>query len=256
MRSLWAGFLSMLELHQLTKHFGGVKAVDSVSLTINDGVVHGLIGPNGAGKTTLINLISGLLVHSSGTLKLDGQPIDDLEAHERARIGLARTFQNLRIYPNLTVEQNIAVAASAAVNARSAAATASASTIDIVQEAMNRFDLHDKRNLQASVLSYGHMRRLEIVRALALKPSVLMLDEPAAGMNQQETEDLKNGLDWIRNTSRCAILVIDHDLRFIMSVCEKITVMSMGKVLMTGLPSEVSADPRVVAAYLGETSTD
>ncbi|MFT4727193.1 MAG: branched-chain amino acid transport system ATP-binding protein [Granulosicoccus sp.] len=246
----------MLELHQLTKHFGGVKAVDSVSLTINDGVVHGLIGPNGAGKTTLINLISGLLVHSSGTLKLDGQPIDDLEAHERARIGLARTFQNLRIYPNLTVEQNIAVAASAAVNARSAAATASASTIDIVQEAMNRFDLHDKRNLQASVLSYGHMRRLEIVRALALKPSVLMLDEPAAGMNQQETEDLKNGLDWIRNTSRCAILVIDHDLRFIMSVCEKITVMSMGKVLMTGLPSEVSADPRVVAAYLGETSTD
>lgn len=243
----------MLELHQLTKHFGGVKAVDSVSLTVDDGVVHGLIGPNGAGKTTLINLISGLLVHSSGTLKLDGQSIDRLEAHERARIGLARTFQNLRIYPNLTVEQNIAVAASASRSAGSATASANS---DIVQEAMNRFDLHDKRALQASVLSYGHMRRLEIVRALALKPSVLMLDEPAAGMNQQETEDLKNGLDWIRNTCRCAILVIDHDLRFIMSVCERITVMSMGKVLMTGLPSEVSTDPRVVAAYLGETATE
>ncbi len=238
----------MLELTDLSKRFGGVKAVDQVSLTIDEGVVHGLIGPNGAGKTTLINLISGLLKASGGQLTLRGKSIDSLEAHQRARAGLARTFQNLRVYPNLTVSQNISVAASA-----SASRTAGDHG-KVIREAIRRFDLEDKQHLPASVLSYGHMRRLEIVRALALSPSVLMLDEPAAGMNQQETEALVSGLEWIRDNHGCAILVIDHDLRFIMRVCEKITVMSMGRVLTTGLPEEVSADPRVIAAYLGDSA--
>ncbi|OED37272.1 ABC transporter ATP-binding protein [Chromatiales bacterium (ex Bugula neritina AB1)] len=238
----------MLELTELSKHFGGVKAVDQVSLTIEKGVVHGLIGPNGAGKTTLINLISGLLKASGGNLSLNGKLINSMEAHQRAKAGLARTFQNLRIYRNLTVAQNISVAASAAETSNGN------NHATIIDEAIQRFDLNDKQHLQASVLSYGHMRRLEIVRALALSPRVLMLDEPAAGMNQQETEELIGGLEWIRDNHGCAILVIDHDLRFIMSVCERITVMSMGKVLTTGLPQEVSADPRVVAAYLGENA--
>jgi len=235
----------MLSLQSISRDFGGVRAVDNVSLEVESGVVHGLIGPNGAGKTTLLNLISGLLRLSSGSIKLDGGGIDHLEVHDRAKSGIARTFQNLRIYPNLTVQQNIAVAASS-VHKRQRTHTG------LVSEAINRFDLADKLNQLASVLSYGHMRRLEIVRALALSPKGLMLDEPAAGMNQQETTDLVEGLQWIRQNHGSAILVIDHDLRFIMSVCDHITVMNMGTVLMTGPPSEVSTDPRVVAAYLGE----
>lgn len=232
----------MLELDQLSKHFGGVKAVDTVTMRVAADSVHGLIGPNGAGKTTLINLISGLLKHSHGSIQLDGQNIGTLSAHQRAQAGVGRTFQNLRVYPNLTVEQNIEVAAST-ISHRSDAQMAQA----IVQ-----FDLDDKRRLYASELSYGHMRRLEIVRALALAPLVLMLDEPAAGMNQAETEDLIQGLRWVKENHACAMLVIDHDLRFIMSVCDQITVMSMGTVLTTGAPAEVAADPKVIAAYLGE----
>lgn len=240
----------MLELHNISKHFGGVKAVSDVSLQIEQGLVHGLIGPNGAGKTTLINLISGLLKHSGGSIKLAGSAIDTLEAHQRARLGIARTFQNLRIYPNLTVEQNIDVARSTAqIGSRAPLA-------EKLDEAIQRFDLDSKRQDMAGALSYGHMRRLEIVRALALSPSILMLDEPAAGMNRQETEDLIGGLEWIRDNHTCAILVIDHDLRFIMSVCDRITVMSMGTVLLTAPPSEVAADPRVIAAYLGEGESE
>jgi len=239
----------MLELQSVSRHFGGVKAVDDVSLTIEDGVVHGLIGPNGAGKTTLINLISGLLQHTSGHISLAGQSVDHLSAHERARIGIARTFQNLRIYPNLTVEQNIDVASS------SARAAGRSGDSELISEAIARFDLNDKREHMASVLSYGHLRRLEIVRALALVPAILLLDEPAAGMNETETQDLVTGLEWIRDRHACAILVIDHDLRFIMTVCNCITVLSMGTVLVTGLPSEVSSNPQVIAAYLGDTES-
>lgn len=239
----------MLELQSVSKHFGGVKAVNAVSLSIDDGVVHGLIGPNGAGKTTLINLISGLLKHTSGSISLAGRSVDRLDAHERARIGISRTFQNLRIYPNLSVEQNIDVALS---SARAARRNRSVDTLD---QAIQRFDLTDKRTLLAGALSYGHMRRLEIVRALALAPSILMLDEPAAGMNETETEDLIAGLEWIRDNHSCAILVIDHDLRFIMTVCQRITVLSMGTVLTTGSPAEVAADPEVISAYLGENES-
>ena len=235
----------MLKLHAVSKHFGGVKAVNQVTLEVTDDVVHGLIGPNGAGKTTLLNLVSGLLSHSSGRIELAGQSIGDLAAHERARIGIARTFQNLRIYPNLTVEQNIAVAQ---FSSRSSQVTHQ----ELVAAAISRFDLVDKRQWLASALSYGHLRRLEIVRALALAPRILMLDEPAAGMNHQETEDLIDGLKWIRTHHPCAILVIDHDLRFIMSVCDHITVLTMGAVLASGTPQEISTDPQVIAAYLGE----
>jgi len=238
-----------MELRSVSRHFGGVKAVDAVSLSIDDGVVHGLIGPNGAGKTTLINLISGLLKHSSGSISLAGQSVDRLDAHQRARIGISRTFQNLRIYPNLSVEQNVNVARSSARSARRHHSD------DALEQALQRFDLADRRTQLAGTLSYGHMRRLEIVRALALSPSILMLDEPAAGMNETETEDLITGLEWIKKNYGCAILVIDHDLRFIMSVCHRITVLSMGAVLATGSPTEISANPDVIAAYLGENET-
>lgn len=238
----------MLSLNNISKEFGGVQAVDAVSLEFEAGVVHGLIGPNGAGKTTLLNLISGLLSLSQGNITLDGAVIDHLEVHERAKAGIARTFQNLRIYPNLTVQQNIQVAAD------SRRKKATRTTNSLIEEAIKRFDLSDKLQDLASSLSYGHLRRLEIVRALALTPRFLMLDEPAAGMNEYETEDLIGGLEWIASNYNCSILVIDHDLRFMMTVCDRITVMNMGAVLMTGLPTEVSTDPRVVAAYLGENT--
>ncbi len=236
----------MLELEGLTKNFGGVKAVNAVNLTVKAGEVHGLIGPNGAGKTTLINLVSGLLKATSGTIRLDGQPLNGLSADRRARLGVGRTFQNLRIFPNLTVGQNIDVARSSVTDDDGAQA--------LVEAAMERFDLTAKRSLPADELSYGHMRRLEIVRALALRPKILMLDEPAAGMNPAETEDLVAALAWIRERHPCSILVIDHDLKFIMTACDRITVLHMGAVLATGLPEDITKSPEVIAAYLGQAA--
>lgn len=235
----------MLELKGLSKSFGGVQAVRDVSMRLAAGQVHGLIGPNGAGKSTLVNLISGLLSHSAGTLTLDGRALDGMSAARRAECGIARTFQNLRVFPALTVEQNIDVARYTAVRAGRGADA-------LVAEAMVQFDLDSRRNSRADALAYGQLRRLEIVRALALAPRVLMLDEPAAGMNEPETQALGRALNWVRGQTDCALLVIDHDLKFIMSLCERITVLNMGAVIAEGTPREVSENRQVIDAYLGE----
>ncbi|MDC1282290.1 ABC transporter ATP-binding protein [bacterium] len=235
----------MLELTGITKTFGGVKALQDVAMSVAPGEVRGLIGPNGAGKSTLVNVISGLLTHSAGTLTLDGAPLDGVSAQRRAENGIARTFQNLRVFSSLTVQQNIDVA--------SYTGTASGRGGDaLLHEAILRFDLADRLNEPASSLPYGQLRRLEIVRALALRPRVLMLDEPAAGMNEQETEALGEALGWVRDESDCSILVIDHDLKFIMALSERITVLSMGEVIADGTPQEVSENRQVIDAYLGE----
>ena len=234
----------MLSLSSVSKSFGGVEALDDVSLEVGPGEVHGLIGPNGAGKTTLINLVSGVYRADTGTIALDGQDIGRLPSHRRAALGLARTFQNLRLFPNLTVEQNIAVAEiTGAGSGRSRAAGTA--------ESVKRFDLADKLHLPGSDMSYGHMRRLEIVRALALRPKAMLLDEPAAGMNAMETGELISGLHWIRERCACSILVIDHDLKFIMGVCDRITVLTQGRILASGMPEEVSRQAEVIEAYLG-----
>ena len=235
----------MLELTGITKTFGGVKALQDVAMSVAPGEVRGLIGPNGAGKSTLVNVISGLLTHSAGTLTLDGAPLDGVSAQRRAENGIARTFQNLRVFSSLTVQQNIDVA--------SYTGTASGRGGDaLLHEAILRFDLADRLNEPASSLPYGQLRRLEIVRALALRPRVLMLDEPAAGMNEQETEALGEALGWVRDESDCSILVIDHDLKFIMALSERITVLNMGEVIADGTPQEVSENRQVIHAYLGE----
>ena len=235
----------MLELKNVSKSFGGVKAVIDVTMTLVRSEVRGLIGPNGAGKSTLVNLISGILTHSSGTLSLDGKALDTLGAEARARRGIARTFQNLRVFPSLTVQQNIDVAGyTAASSGRDGSA--------LTQGAIERFGLADKLTLPAGALAYGQLRRLEIVRALALCPSVLMLDEPAAGMNEKETAALGEALGWVRDQSDCAILVIDHDLKFIMALSERVTVLNMGEVIAEGTPNEVSENRQVIDAYLGE----
>jgi len=234
----------MLRLDSISKKFGGVKAVSEVSLEISDGDVLGLIGPNGAGKSTLINLITGLLTPDEGRIYLSNLNITSQRPYERARLGLARTFQNLRIYPNLSVAQNIEVA--------SISADYSSRKINFdLYEIISIFDLDDKLDLASEELSYGHLRRLEIVRALALNPLVLLLDEPAAGMNENETKELSNSLKWVQNNIACSIIVIDHDLKFIMGVCDKITVMNMGEVIATGKPNEISNNKKVKEAYIG-----
>ena len=234
----------MLKLDCISKNFGGVKAVSQVSLEIGEGDVLGLIGPNGAGKSTLINLITGLLTPDVGKIFLSDLDITSQKPYQRARLGLARTFQNLRIYPNLSVGQNIEVA--------SISSNYSSRTMNFdLDKIINIFDLEDKIDLASEELSYGHLRRLEIVRALALNPLVLLLDEPAAGMNENETKELSNSLKWVQNNIACAIIVIDHDLKFIMGVCDKITVMNMGEVIASGKPNEISNNKRVKEAYIG-----
>ena len=234
----------MLRLDSISKKFGGVKAVSQVSLELSDGDVLGLIGPNGAGKSTLINLITGLLTPDEGQIYLSHLNITSKKPYERARLGLARTFQNLRIYPNLSVGQNIEVA--------SISSNYSSRNMNFdLDKIINIFDLEDKIDLASEELSYGHLRRLEIVRALALNPLVLLLDEPAAGMNENETKELSNSLKWVQNNIACAIIVIDHDLKFIMGVCDKITVMNMGEVIASGKPNEISNNKRVKEAYIG-----
>lgn len=232
----------MLRLENVSKNFEGVQAVRDVSLAVADTEVHGLIGPNGAGKTTVINLISGLLRVSSGEIRLDGEPIQTMRAERRARLGIGRTFQNLRLFHNLSVRRNIEVAEVQVRRARGDR---------LVEDAIERFGLGPVLELTPDSLSYGHMRRLEIIRALALRPKVLMLDEPAAGMNAEETEELFENLLWLRERHPCAILLIDHDLKFIMSASETLTVMNMGSLLASGLPEEVTQNQEVVSAYLG-----
>jgi branched-chain amino acid transport system ATP-binding protein len=239
----------MLELVSIYKTFGGVQAVKDVSLKLNSGEVHGLIGPNGAGKTTLINLISGILAHSKGTLLLGGRPLDGMKANQRADLGISRTFQNLRTFSNLSVSQNIDVG-------RYTAIRSGRITDKLISGAISEFDLADKLNEPAQSLSYGHQRRLEIVRALATGPKLLMLDEPAAGMNEKETKALQYSLDWVRRQSKTTIMVIDHDLKFIMALCEKITVMSMGSVIAQGSSQEIVENPQVIEAYLGEDNEE
>ena len=238
----------MLELNGLSKTFGGVKAVNNISLRIEAKEVRGLIGPNGAGKSTLVNLISGLLKQSAGSLKLDGTLLDGLAAPKRAQMGIGRTFQNLRVFPSLTVQQNIEVA-------QSTTGASGPKHEEFVQSAIAKFNLTDNLNMRAGNLAYGHLRRLEIVRALALKPKIIMLDEPAAGMNEHETKVLAEALRWLRQESDCAMLVIDHDLKFIMALCDNITVLNMGSVIADGKPNEVASNRQVIDAYLGEDHT-
>ncbi|MFL4468490.1 ABC transporter ATP-binding protein [Tateyamaria armeniaca] len=230
----------MLELSGVSKSFGGVQAVRDVSFVLETGEVRGLIGPNGAGKSTLVNLISGLLVPTTGTMTLDGTLLTGKTAHQRARLGIARTFQNLRVFPSLSVEQNIDVARYAAGSAA------------LPDAAIQEFGLQDKLTSPANALSYGDQRRLEIVRGLALRPKVLMLDEPAAGMNEEETETLGRALKWVQREADCALFVIDHDLKFIMTLCDRITVLDMGAIIAEGSPQEITKNPKVISAYLGE----
>lgn len=229
-----------------SKRFGGLTVLRSASLDCAKGEVVGLIGPNGAGKTTLINAISSLMPIDSGEVSIGGRRISNTTPQLCAAAGVARTFQNIKLFTRLTVRQNVEVALTSCLRDR----PDRAKEIDI-DALLGAFGLSDIAEWKAGALSYGNQRRLEIARALALSPDFLLLDEPAAGMNAAETTALIASVQRVRDTFGCGIVVIDHDLRFIMTVCQRIYVLDMGEIVASGAPEEVRRNPRVIDVYIG-----
>ncbi len=235
---------STLATYTLTKNFGKIQAVSRASIEVQTGQIVGLIGPNGAGKTTMMNLISGVLDSSEGTITLNAKDVTKEGSMGMARLGVARSFQNLRLFKDLTVRENVEVAASIAKRFPGAYTVS-------VDEALARFDLLEVSSRKAGTLAYGFQRRVEFARALALQPRFLLLDEPAAGMTETETHWLMQTIQKIRDDYGCGILVVEHDLPFIMNACERIFVMNWGNVIASGTPEEIQKNPEVIEAYIG-----
>ncbi len=225
-------------------HFEGVKAVDGVSIRLRAGETVGLIGPNGAGKSTLVNALTGFERPTSGSVSLDGTDITAWPPHRVARSGLVRTFQGSRLFAALTVFENVKAAV---VTGRVSTAEARRRT----QAAIDLVGLRDVAERLAGGLSYGHERRLGVARAIACEPRYLLLDEPAAGLNEEEGEELVDLIRTVRDLLGCGVLLIDHDMRVVMSACDRIVVLDYGKVIMTGSPEEVQSSEQVREAYLG-----
>lgn len=253
----------LLTLSDLTKTFGGLSAISNVNIEVHQGEIVGLIGPNGAGKTTLFNLITGVYIPTNGSLTLHGEVEINLakaSPHEIARMGIARTFQNIRLFKNMTVLDNVLLAFHTHVNYSMWEAILHLPSFNkkeaqLKKEALDLlkiFNLDRKRDALAKNLPYGEQRRLEIARALALKPRLLLLDEPAAGMNPQESAELMELIKWMRKEFNLTILLIEHDMSVVMGICERIYVLDYGSLIAEGSPEQIKNDPRVIKAYLGE----
>lgn len=250
--------MTILRLGNIRRNFGGLPAVDGVSFPVPAGQITGLIGPNGAGKTTVVNMITGLLRVTAGRIMLDERDITTTEAPELARAGLARTFQNIRLIPNATVLQNVMsgfhrhekVGLLASLVGTPAVFRERRMLEEQAWALLKRFGMTDMARYPAGSLSYGHQRRIEMMRALATDPTVLLLDEPVAGMNDSEAHSLA---DIFRSVAEegVAILLIEHNMRFVMSLCRHIHVLASGRLIAGGSPDEIAEDPVVIQAYLG-----
>ena len=251
--------MSLLKIEKLTKFFGGLKAVSNFDLTVDEGDLVGLIGPNGAGKTTVFNMITGLYSISDGSIEFDGRSVIGLEPYQVTQQGIARTFQNIRLFPTLSVLDNVRIAyhlhAGYGVKdsiLRTAHFYAKETELtEKAQDFLAVFNLEDHQDERADSLPYGQQRRLEIARALAAEPKLLLLDEPAAGMNPNEVMNLMDLIHFIRDRFDLTILLIEHQMRVIMGICEWITVMDFGEVIARGTAGEIQGNSRVIEAYLG-----
>lgn len=250
--------MNRLSIENISRNFGGVRALDDVSFVVEPGTIHGLIGPNGAGKTTLINILSGLLPPNTGRMSYKNCDLHRLAVHQMAAIGIARTFQNIRLFPHMTCLENVE-AGQHLTSRRSllprllqlpSARREDRELHEHAMQTLGRVGLTDKAYYQSRNLSYGERRRLEVARALALNPSLLLLDEPVAGMRKGESSVVA---DLLRALCRegMTILLIEHNMSFVMNLCSRITVLDFGRVLTTGSPLEVRACREVIEAYLG-----
>lgn len=251
---------TVLKANNISILFGGLKAVEDFSIEIKEGELVGLIGPNGAGKTTVFNMLTGVYFPTSGTVELRGQDVTKMQPHNRVKIGISRTFQNIRLFKKMTVLENVKVSSNVHMNygifkgifktkkywVQEEEATKEA------MEILEVLGLAEYVNELAQNLPYGKQRKLEIARALASHPAILCLDEPAAGMNPTETEELMETIQIVRKKFNTAILLIEHDMKLVMGICEWIKVLSFGKVIATGTPDEIKNNQEVITAYLGE----
>ena len=252
--------MALLEIKNLGISFGGLRAVDDFSITIEKGQLYGLIGPNGAGKTTIFNLLTGVYKPNMGTIQLDGMNITGKKTMEINRAGVARTFQNIRLFKELTVLDNVKAGLHNQYSYSTVAGILRLPKYFKVEKTMDEkavellkvFDLDKEKDYLASNLPYGKQRKLEIARALATNPKLLLLDEPAAGMNPNETKELMDTIQFVRDNFDMTILLIEHDMKLVSGICEKLTVLNFGHVLTEGPTSQVLNNPEVVKAYLGE----
>lgn len=250
----------VLEVRGLGIDFGGLTAVNELDLTIYNEEIYGLIGPNGAGKTTVFNMLTKVYQPSRGTIKLCGQDMAKLNPVQANKAGVARTFQNIRLFSNLSVLDNVKIGLGNSIHygiltslihtPRYFKAEKDADTEAL--ELLKIFELDDQADTMAGNLPYGAQRRLEIARAMATHPKLLLLDEPAAGMNPQETEDLMRMIRTVRDHFHISILLIEHDMQLVMGICERITVLNYGMLLAEGTPKEIQNNPEVIKAYIGE----
>lgn len=252
--------MALLEVKKLGISFGGLRAVDEFSMTIEKGELYGLIGPNGAGKTTIFNLLTGVYKPTDGSIILDGENITGKSTIEINKAGIARTFQNIRLFSNLSVIDNVKAGLSNHYKYSTLTGILRLPKYFKTEKAMTEralellkvFDLDKEADLMAANLPYGKQRKLEITRALATEPKLLLLDEPAAGMNPNETAELMNTIRFVRDNFDMTVLLIEHDMSLVSGICEKLSVLNFGQLLCEGKTAEVLSDQRVITAYLGE----